>query len=114
MQASVVWDSHQTKGVQQSNLPDQKMACDSYTHSAKWNLKFGNGTRKQPVTIRFSIKAEMQLHATNGTSTHTLPLQSQLSRPFIVITNECQWEEGEGTLLRRACFGNNVCDVEAL
>jgi hypothetical protein len=37
---------------------------------------------------------------------HTI--ESDLSNPFIVITNECQWEESEGILLKKDAFGEQA------
>eukprot|EP01094_Clydonella_sp_ATCC50884_P001611 TRINITY_DN1121_c0_g2_i2.p1 TRINITY_DN1121_c0_g2~~TRINITY_DN1121_c0_g2_i2.p1 ORF type:complete len:530 (+),score=195.36 TRINITY_DN1121_c0_g2_i2:363-1952(+) len=104
MTASAVWDSHQTKGVTQSSIAPQSEPCDLYDCSAKFHVRFDNGTRKQPISLQFSV----QLEATAGGQRHSMRLESGLTEPFIVITNECQWEEGEGTLLRRACFRENM------
>jgi len=37
----------------------------------------------------------------------TVTVESPPSHPFIVITNECQYEESDGTLLKRDSFGNS-------
>lgn len=36
----------------------------------------------------------------------SLSLETPLTLPFVVITNECQWEESEGLLLKKVVFGD--------
>lgn len=42
-----------------------------------------------------------------GPNAITLPIQSEASAPFIVFTNESQWEESEAILLKKECFPTN-------
>ncbi len=63
---------------------------DEAQRIAKYHLKFLNGTRKNPVTLKFS----MQVQVAGGPGTVTV--ESPPSNPFIVITNECQYEESDG------------------
>jgi hypothetical protein len=71
---------------------------------AKFYLKFLTGTRKNPVRLRFGI----QLQINQNGAAQTVTVESNSSRPFIVITNECQWEESEGILLKKDAFGEQV------
>jgi hypothetical protein len=80
----------------------QVVSMDEQSRVAKYHLKFLNGTRKNPVTLKFS----MAVQVVGGTG--VVPVESPPSHPFIVITNECQYEESDGTLLKRDCFGNNA------
>jgi len=50
----------------------------------------------------------MQIQVSQGNSSSTITVESHTSQPFIVITNECQWEESEGVLLRKEAFGEQV------
>lgn len=79
----------------------QVVSMDEAQRIAKYHLKFLNGTRKNPVTLKFS----MQVQVVGGAGTVTV--ESPPSNPFIVITNECQYEESDGTLLKKDSFGNN-------
>lgn len=79
----------------------QVVSMDEAQRIAKYHLKFLNGTRKNPVTLKFS----MQVQVVGGAGTVTV--ESPVSNPFIVITNECQYEESDGTLLKKDSFGNN-------
>jgi hypothetical protein len=100
----MVWESHQAKVGSQKTIEQDTAAIDNYRRCAKWQLKFLNGTRKSPVALRFG----MQVQVAQPSGTATVTIESNLSHPFIVITNECQWEESEGTLMRKDCFGELV------
>jgi len=104
--ATVVWENHQSKGqsttAQQKTLDTDTQVMDGYRRLSRWNLKFSNGTRKNSISLRFAI--QLQIGAP-----HILPavtVESETSNPFIVITNECQWEEAEGLLIKKEVFGD--------
>ena len=63
-------------------------------------LKFCNGSRKNLYRVRFACKLD---YSQNGVRSQTM-ITSPFSEPFIVITNECQWEESEGALMAEAFF----------
>src|SRR5689334_14366221 len=77
---------------------------DSFRRQAKFYLKFGVGTRKNPVRLKFGIQLQIQ----QGGQAQTVTVESNSSRSFIVITNECQWEEAEGILLKKDAFNEQV------
>ena len=54
------------------------------------------------MTLRFVVQVKT---ASNTVST----VESNASQPFIVITNDCQWEGSEGTLLKNEAFSDQVC-----
>lgn len=68
---------------------------------AKFPLKFLTGTRKSCVNLRFVVQVK-----TNNHSSTTI--ESNTSQPFIVITNDCQWEGSEGTLLKNEAFNDQI------
>ena len=70
-------------------------ATNSTTTQLK--LKMMNGSRMMPVLLKMSI--------TVAYSGGSAMLESQCSRPFIVITNENQYEESNGGLLKYLAFG---------
>ena len=78
---------------------------DAFRKVVRWQLRFLTGTRKTPASLRFGI--QVQLAATSG-ATGMYTVESHSSEPFIVITNECQWEECEGVLLKKHTFGDQV------
>jgi len=89
-------------------IENDTQALDSFRRQAKFYLKFAVGTRKNPVRLKFGIQLQIQQ---NGTQSQTVTVESNSSRSFIVITNECQWEEAEGILLKKDAFGEQVSVV---
>jgi len=59
------------------------------------------GTRKLPVTLRFSMKVDLM---TLDGNTITLVVQSAPSIPFIVMTNDSQWEMSEEILFKKDAY----------
>jgi len=104
MKVAMVWENHQSKANNQKNIESDTQTVDAFNRVAKWHLKFLNGTRKNSVTLRFGM--QVQVSQPNGGVTVTV--ESHSTRPFIVITNECQWEESEGTLLKKDAFGEQA------
>jgi hypothetical protein len=102
MKVVMIWENHQAKTNTQKMIECDTQPIDAFRRQVKWNLKFLNGTRKNSVTLRFGI----QVQVVQGSSSASVTVESNSSQPFIVITNECQWEESEGTLLRRDAFGD--------
>lgn len=83
-------------------------------------LKFGVGTRKLPMRLRFStinlprLDANLQyqgLQVQLANRPDVISLESELSKPFVVITNEYQWEEVAGVLLLLELFGEQVASL---
>lgn len=101
MKVAMVWENHQSKANNQKNIDCDTQTVDAFNRIAKWHLKFLNGTRKNSVTLRFG----MQVQVSQPSAPVTVTVESHSTRPFIVITNECQWEESEGTLLKKDAFG---------
>jgi len=104
MKVAMVWENHQSKANNQKNIDSDTQTVDAFNRVAKWHLKFLNGTRKNSVTLRFG----MQVQVTQPNGAVTVTVESHSTRPFIVITNECQWEESEGTLLKKDAFGEQA------
>uniref|UniRef100_A0A6B2KZR9 Signal transducer and activator of transcription n=1 Tax=Arcella intermedia TaxID=1963864 RepID=A0A6B2KZR9_9EUKA len=67
--------------------------------SATFNdLVFPLGTRKKFIFVKFKVEVQMGPIKTT--------IESPLSEPIIVKTNENQWQESEGLLLQYEAFGN--------
>ncbi|KAF2072882.1 hypothetical protein CYY_005806 [Polysphondylium violaceum] len=103
VRATMIVENQQ--GSKSANSPKtietEVVSMDETNRLAKYHLKFLNGTRKNPVTLKFG----MQVQVVGGTPVN---IESPPSSPFIVITNECQYEESDGTLLKKDSFGNNT------
>ena len=67
-------------------------------------MKFLVGSRKHAVTIRFSMIVQVGQAAAAQSAT----IESEPTYPWVVITNECQWEEAEGLLIRKEAFSESV------
>eukprot|EP01105_Mastigella_eilhardi_P017367 TRINITY_DN3994_c0_g1_i2.p1 TRINITY_DN3994_c0_g1~~TRINITY_DN3994_c0_g1_i2.p1 ORF type:complete len:539 (-),score=108.29 TRINITY_DN3994_c0_g1_i2:67-1560(-) len=74
------------------------VASDESKQSFKFILKMTAGTRKSPACIKFSASG-----ITPGGSHVTL--ETQPTKPFIVITNDCQYDKSDGLLLKKIAFG---------
>jgi len=67
------------------------------SNATQLKLKMMNGSRMMPVMLKMSIAVAYP--------TASIMLESQCSHPFIVITNENQYEESNGSLLKYLAFG---------
>jgi len=106
VKCSILNDVHQTgKGAQPKPIENDEQTLDSTTRTAHFPLKFNQGSRKSPVTLRFGL--QVQLTTMNGMSINAT-IESPATEPFIVITNESQWEDSEQVLLRKDIFGGMV------
>ncbi|KAL6066876.1 Signal transducer and activator of transcription, variant 2 [Balamuthia mandrillaris] len=104
VKAAIWTENQQLKAACAKAIENDTQNMDAFTKTAKFALKFRNGTRKYPVRLRFGI--QLQLHHQGVAQTVTV--ESNGSRSFIVITNECQWEESEGVLLKKDAFGEQL------
>lgn len=92
--ASIVCDSHLWKGkVTKKSMNEDAKVIELHQQAVQFQPKFLVGTRKNAVNLRFSVAVKSE------DTVHTI--ESDLSNPFIVITNECQWAEAEGTLIKK-------------
>ena len=68
------------------------------------NLVFPHGTRKKLIHLKFSVEV-MGFNNFSQKKMLTMKVVSELTPPFIVKTNENQWEESEKILLKHEIFG---------
>jgi len=103
VKASIVCESHlwKNKFNTKSMNEDTKM-IEAQQQTVQFQPKFLVGTRKNAVNILFSLRVR------NAGSDVDHAIESELSNPFVVITNECQWAEAEGTLIKKEAFGTHV------
>jgi hypothetical protein len=69
------------------------------------SLTFPQGSRKKTLSLKFSVTVNCSRPLGNSTENYTCLIESDLSQPFIVKTNENQWDEAEGSLLKAEAFG---------
>eukprot|EP01126_Amoeba_proteus_P022938 TRINITY_DN2307_c1_g2_i1.p1 TRINITY_DN2307_c1_g2~~TRINITY_DN2307_c1_g2_i1.p1 ORF type:complete len:493 (+),score=114.28 TRINITY_DN2307_c1_g2_i1:35-1480(+) len=86
-------------------LTNDEQTLDVSTMSCSFPLKFNHGTRKSVVCLTFSMMIQNK-HPNNplNNSIHPWIVQSPKSEPFIVITNDTQWEDAVFTLLKKDSF----------
>ena len=66
-------------------------------------MKFEEGTRKNPASLQFSV----QVSVSQCGNTHVAAsVESALSSPFVIMTNQRQYEDCERMLLMRDSFGD--------
>ncbi|PRP87817.1 hypothetical protein PROFUN_04291 [Planoprotostelium fungivorum] len=67
------------------------------------DLKFPTGTRLKSIRIRFT--ARFNVSDLRG-GIHSVSIESEPTNAIVVKTNENQWHEAEGILLKKTAFGN--------
>lgn len=68
-------------------------------------LMFPQGSRKKTLCLKFSVTVNCSRPMGNNSENYTCLIESDPSAAFIVKTNENQWEEAEGSLLKSEAFG---------
>jgi hypothetical protein len=68
-------------------------------YACKWQFTFQTGTRKDIATVQFAA----QIQCGNE---QIVAVKSDISRPFLVITNECQYGESLQILFVKDVFAN--------
>jgi len=69
------------------------------------DLRFMHGTRLKIATVKFSL--EVEYLKSDGSVCKSL-IESNNSNPFIVMTNENQWESSAGNLLKYYAFKDGL------
>eukprot|EP01130_Rhizamoeba_saxonica_P005689 TRINITY_DN2259_c0_g1_i1.p1 TRINITY_DN2259_c0_g1~~TRINITY_DN2259_c0_g1_i1.p1 ORF type:complete len:737 (-),score=128.03 TRINITY_DN2259_c0_g1_i1:41-2107(-) len=93
-----------TSNAKQPIFPTEA-PLDPLTNEARFPLRFKEGTRKSVVNLVFSTQVRVI-----GMSRieETIVVESTPTSPFIVITNENQWQVSEEEILKIDAFQNNV------
>lgn len=106
VKASVIFeDCHEN-----ATFISDSVDMDDHGFASFYSLKFDKATRKRVAKLQFSMDATI---STPKGSLQT-PIQSESSSPFIVFTNESQWEESESILLKKDCFTQPEISFERL
>ncbi|PRP79573.1 hypothetical protein PROFUN_12834 [Planoprotostelium fungivorum] len=102
VQASIVCDPIQE---QKKPIEGDLQALDIHNNmAAKFSVKFLVGTKQAPANLRF----EMDVVLSNG---RREKVESNLSSPFVVVTNECQWPKCAGILLKKTIYNASQLQV---
>jgi hypothetical protein len=106
VKATVISEGHGAmKNAKEKAIEGDVQAMDVQTRCASFPLKFLAGTRMSCVSLKFSMQATAALH---GNRSIPANLETPNSRPYIVITNESQWEQAEQLLFKLDAFGKSV------
>jgi len=93
-------DYHEKEGTFTTDEQD----LNEQNFASFYNLKFSKSTRLKVARLQFAVEAQYS-NATRAPA--TAAIQSESSAPFIVLTNESQWESSEGILLKKDAFKGN-------
>jgi hypothetical protein len=96
-------DEKQKRKFMGELLKNEVQDLDLRTGTAEYNLSFVQGTRMSRATVKFSM--DVQLKTGKTVTSRSLKVHSE---PFIVITNESQWDESEGALIALSAFGERT------
>jgi hypothetical protein len=105
IKTALLCDISHGKGNLSKTLDNDCQNLDINTRIAKFPIKFLSGTKKTAATLKFGIQVTVP-----GNS-FPITIESNTSPPFVVITNECQWEGSAGTLLRKDIFSDDQFQV---
>lgn len=94
----LISDATKQGGREGKPLEGDVRDLDPQTRIAKFPLKFLSGTKRASANVKFGMQIQL-----NGGGTITV--ESNLSAPFVIITNECQWESCAGILLKQETYG---------
>eukprot|EP01112_Ceratiomyxa_fruticulosa_P020394 TRINITY_DN6922_c0_g1_i1.p1 TRINITY_DN6922_c0_g1~~TRINITY_DN6922_c0_g1_i1.p1 ORF type:complete len:681 (+),score=166.17 TRINITY_DN6922_c0_g1_i1:74-2116(+) len=96
-----VGSSSNTSAPIKKQIDYDQQPLDQTRGIARFPIKFMTGTRKSCVSLRFAVNVKI---SGTGVPPITATVLSHPSQPFIVITNDCQWECSEGSLLKNEVF----------
>lgn len=92
-------DSSQSS--EQKIFINETQPIDFLTNSASFPLKLTQGTRRAKVHVLFAL--QISITDSKGTKSSHL-IESEISNPFVVITNESQWDATEEVLFKWDLF----------
>ena len=98
VKAHVIVEDYHEKQVQ---FTSDTTPMDDHGFASFYALKFDKATKKKVARLQFSMEAKIQTPIGEFKTVH---IQSESSAPFIVFTNENQWESSETILLKKDCF----------
>lgn len=84
--------------VKKAIVDNDTLTLDSSTKSCRYQPLFLSGTRKDVAQFRFTTSVQTNIND------RIIEISTPLSRPFLVITNECQYADSSGILFMKDCF----------
>eukprot|EP01114_Cavostelium_apophysatum_P017952 TRINITY_DN5444_c0_g1_i1.p1 TRINITY_DN5444_c0_g1~~TRINITY_DN5444_c0_g1_i1.p1 ORF type:complete len:666 (+),score=179.00 TRINITY_DN5444_c0_g1_i1:88-2085(+) len=106
VKAEVVTSSSKKTKKAVIGLENAEKPLENATSIAKFHdLKFPSGTRVKAIRLKFTTKFAISDHAGR---LHQITLESNPTGSVVVKTNENQWCEAEGILLKKTAFGDQT------
>eukprot|EP01119_Soliformovum_irregulare_P011455 TRINITY_DN286_c0_g1_i2.p1 TRINITY_DN286_c0_g1~~TRINITY_DN286_c0_g1_i2.p1 ORF type:complete len:465 (+),score=127.76 TRINITY_DN286_c0_g1_i2:159-1553(+) len=105
VKATMLCDASYGKAQPQKMIDHDLQSLDTNTRISKFPVKFLSGTKKAPAYLKFGMQLQLQ-----GTAT-PIQVESSSSIPLVVITNEVQWEDSAGILLKREAFSSGQMEI---
>ena len=106
VKAELRFEDYQFKTVD-SPVENNTQPLDARQRANFDAISFPQGSRGKAVRLHFSVQvAFYPAGGDPGAALHSVPttLQSDPSAPFVVLTNESQWEAGAGMLLQKEVY----------
>ena len=96
--SSISFSMNDDKSVENGSQP-----LSPRTGVAEFPLTLTSGTRKDCASVRFAAEVHLRDYA-DPSRQNVAYVESLLSKPFIVMTNQKQWDSCEGILIRQLAF----------
>ena len=103
VKAQVIVEDYHEKSVEY--FLSNSTQLDEHGFASFFALKFDKATKKKVARLHFSMEAQIE---TPYGKWEKVQIQSEASAPFIVFTNENQWESSEAILLKKDCFAGQL------
>eukprot|EP01101_Sappina_pedata_P008874 TRINITY_DN500_c0_g1_i1.p1 TRINITY_DN500_c0_g1~~TRINITY_DN500_c0_g1_i1.p1 ORF type:complete len:729 (+),score=230.74 TRINITY_DN500_c0_g1_i1:157-2187(+) len=110
VKASIMADGNKVSNSEDKLIDGDEQEMDPKTLVVKFPLHFPKGTRKSASCFRFTVLAQSTQKYPNSSNMtpFSTTLESEISLPYMVMTNQKQWEACEGVLLKKEAFGEHV------
>lgn len=104
VKAVLYFDDQSKKEKESLAISNDVADFDSQGEASFGDLRFPAGTRLKMVRLQFSV--HIQYVIVGKTNLTTTILESEPTEPFVVMTNENQWDNSAGILLKKDSFDN--------
>eukprot|EP01102_Stenamoeba_stenopodia_P007062 TRINITY_DN1973_c0_g1_i1.p1 TRINITY_DN1973_c0_g1~~TRINITY_DN1973_c0_g1_i1.p1 ORF type:complete len:620 (+),score=154.28 TRINITY_DN1973_c0_g1_i1:310-2169(+) len=100
VKATLIFDDYQGK-KQTLEVQQDTQELDNSNQAVFSNLRFPSGTRMKTARLQFTLDVK---YSDRTGSVTTGMIESDTTAPFIVVTNESQWDLAAGALLKKEAF----------
>jgi hypothetical protein len=100
VKANLLYEDYSAK-KDSLTIANDTQDLDPQGEAAFSDIRFPNGTRLKMVRLQFNVQVQ---HVVVGGAMASTTLESDPSDPFVIITNENQWQASAGILLKKDAF----------